>query len=257
MMTGNLNKHQSRISNDIVCAFTFLTVFPIPFEKECDNFSKTAWVWPIIGAFIGIVAASIIIVLQIAGTPSLVTAVIAMIIIVATTGALHEDGLADTIDGIFGGNTPEQRLEIMKDSRLGTYGSLALMLVLLLRFSCLAVLFQEGKIYGPLIAGCVISRAGMAMAMHLLPAATNVGLSASSGQPSRNNITVVLCITILIALSCVGIAILPAIILAFLSGTILCLVAYKCLGGQTGDVLGALQQVVEVSVLVVLAILAQ
>ena len=99
------------------------------------------------------------------------------------TGAMHDDGLADSADGLFGGWTPERRLEIMKDSRIGSYGTLALLLVTLLRWSALAVVLAQGH-WGAVLAAGAISRVPMAALMASLPPARVTGLSAATGRPA-------------------------------------------------------------------------
>ena len=102
---------------------------------------------------------------------------------VILTGAMHEDGLADSADGLFGGWTVERRLEIMKDSRIGTYGMLALLLSGLARWAALTALIAAGPIWPVLIAAGALSRAPMAVMMALMPNARQGGLSASTGRP--------------------------------------------------------------------------
>jgi hypothetical protein len=99
------------------------------------------------------------------------------------TGALHEDGLADSADGLWGGWDKTRRLAIMKDSHIGTYGVLALILVMLLRWTALAALFAQGTPWAALIAAGALSRAPMAVLMAALPNARGTGLSHSVGRP--------------------------------------------------------------------------
>jgi adenosylcobinamide-GDP ribazoletransferase len=169
-----------------------------------------------------------------------------------TTGALHEDGLADTVDGFFGGWTRERRLDIMKDSHIGSYGTLALILSVLARWAALCAVLPVS--IWAVVAVAALSRAPMAVVMWALPNARGQGLSQSVGRPDAQAAWVAVALaliagvlalelaaTLMVAL-CVAVAVLGLMALA-----------RARIGGQTGDVLGATQQVAEVVALCVLA----
>ena len=169
------------------------------------------------------------------------------------TGGLHEDGLSDTADGLYGGWTKARRLEIMKDSRVGSYGVLALVLVTLARWSALTALLVFGGHWAALVATGALSRAPMAMIMALLPNARGEGLSHATGRPSQTAALVALGLATALAALLVGWTALPMAAAALGAGVLLSVSALRRIGGQTGDILGASQQLAEVACLAVLS----
>jgi adenosylcobinamide-GDP ribazoletransferase len=199
-----------------------------------------------------------------AGVNALLTAALTVTALVLTTGAFHEDGLADSADGLFGGHTPERRLEIMKDSRVGTFGALALGLSLLLRVSALAAILQGAGAWA--LAAAVLVAApwsrveGIRILATIEPTRRD-GASASVGQPERSVLPIAYGLSGAVALLLVAIGALPlagvilglalsALAIYWLSRT-----AIRLIGGQTGDILGAAQQLGEIAIYLGLAII--
>jgi adenosylcobinamide-GDP ribazoletransferase len=180
--------------------------------------------------------------------------VLAIAALTITTGAFHEDGLADSADGLFGGATPERRLEIMKDSRIGSYGAAALILAFLLRVSLLAALAERAGAVGAaaaLVAAAVWSRA---LGIHLLaldPPARAYGALATVGRPTVATaiITIILAATLAILSAVLGgfsfLGTCLALSLGFFATFYLRLLARDLIGGPTGDIAGAAQQLSE------------
>ena len=236
---------------DVPAAFGLLTRLPLHLNtaKVTARGASSAWAFPIVGIFIGLVAAAAAAVVHWLGLPSAVAAIFAILIPVMLTGAMHEDGLADTADGFWGGWDKARRLEIMKDSHIGTYGTLAIGLSLLLRGVLITALVSDAEYMQGLILAAMMSRASMVGLLTFLPNARDGGLSRSYGRPSNavSLIAVIICI-------CTALVIIPshAVSITFVAllSTILCgLYAKSKVGGQTGDVLGATQQVTEIAVL--------
>ena len=171
------------------------------------------------------------------------------------TGAMHEDGLADTADGFWGGWTVARRLEIMKDSHIGSYGVIALILSLGLRWMALTLLFEAGLALPALIAMGALSRAVMPGLLHALPFAREGGLSRSVGRVSFDTAVLGAALGAILALMALGLAALLLMMTVALSGWGVAALARGKIGGQTGDVLGAAQQVAEVAALLVLVTL--
>ena len=144
----------------------------------------------------------------------------------------------------------------MKDSRIGTYGVLALGLSLLLRWSALTQLIQSGWLLPPLIATGALSRAIMVLLMAKMPNARSSGLAASAGRPRAETALLALILALVIGLFATGSALLPAIFWAALTMPALAAAAMSRIGGQTGDILGASQQVTEIATLATFATLA-
>jgi len=198
-----------------------------------------------------------------AGVNALLTAALAVTALVVTTGALHEDGLADSADGLFGGHTPERRLEIMKDSRVGTFGALALGLSLLLRVSALAAILQGAGAWAAAAAVLVAAPWSRVEGIRILattPPTRRDGASASVGQPERSVLPVAYGLSGALALLLAATGALPfagimlGLALSLLAAFWLSRIAIRLIGGQTGDILGAAQQLGEIAIYLGLAV---
>ncbi len=239
---------------DIPVTLVLLTRLPVPtlpqhvFKRQ----SRAAWAFPIIGAIVGCLG---LLVGQIglgAGLPPLACAALIVATLIVTTGAMHEDGLADTFDGFWGGFTKERRLEIMKDSHIGTYGVLALLLSQLIRITAIVALLNAGLAMG-ILAACIFSRSLMPVPMALLANARSSGLGQSVGAPPADAVLTGLGLAVLLAILLVGSkAILPCLFAPLVAGGLWATAKVK-IGGQTGDVLGATQQISEIAFLLTLA----
>ncbi len=186
-----------------------------------------------------------------AGLSANVAAALALAAAMLATGCLHEDGLSDVADGFGGGRTRAQKLDIMRDSRIGAYGAAALVMSVLIRWSALADLGTAGAAFAGLIAAHVASRALMPALMHLTPPARTDGLAAGAGSVSQETALIAAAIGGVALLFCLGLsgALIAAILLALLFSLFrqLCL---NQIGGHTGDTAGALQQAAEIAILV-------
>ena len=239
---------------DIPLALVLLTRLPLlrlpdhVFARQ----ARAVWAFPVVGLVVGGLACAVGGVLLALSVSSFVSAVLVVGALIMATGAMHEDGLADTFDGLWGGFTPERRLEIMKDSHIGTYGVLALIGAQLIRISAIAALLSEGAFWAILTA-CVLSRAIMPVLMTALPNARQSGLSHSVGTPNEMTVTLSLGLAIVIGLLLAGTQfLLPAICAAVVIFG-LGLLAKKKIGGQTGDILGASQQLAEITFLIAIS----
>ena len=191
-----------------------------------------------------------------AGLGGLLSATLAIATLALTTGALHEDGLADSADGLFGGRTPERRLEIMKDSRLGSYGALAMGLALLLRVFALALILDRAgplAASGALVAAAVLSRlSGLHLLAGMAPARA-AGASASVGRPSLQTAWLASALGLLLAGGLALIGRLPlaglglGLALIALNAILVRRLCLRLIGGQTGDIAGATQQLDEIA----------
>jgi adenosylcobinamide-GDP ribazoletransferase len=185
--------------------------------------------------------------------PPLAAAALALVATTMLTGCLHEDGLADVADAC-GGATPARKLEIMRDSRIGTYGACALILSLLLRAAALASLGEASRATVVLIVTHMAARAPLPWFMRLLPAARADGVfAATQGVPPVSAVIAALLGVLALGL---GLGSKPALIAVVLMAAVVALARSVCrrqIGGQTGDVLGALEQVGEVLVLLIAA----
>jgi adenosylcobinamide-GDP ribazoletransferase len=236
-------------------ATTFFTRIPVAAQaSHVEPLAEGAWAFPLVGAGIGGVAALAFLLVQMLGLGDWPAAVLAVLAGVVVTGALHEDGLADTADGLIGGHDRDQRLAIMRESQHGTYGVVAIVLSVVLRATALAAI--GGPIYAgfALIAAHAVSRAALPFAMLVLAPARTEGLGAAAGRPSIPLTVAALAIGLLVSLAALGPARgVVAIGLAGAAMFVLGALARRRIGGYTGDVLGAFQQVGEIVMLLTAA----
>jgi adenosylcobinamide-GDP ribazoletransferase len=198
-----------------------------------------------------------------AGLSGSVVAALGLTALALTTGALHEDGLADTADGLFGGHTVERRLEIMKDSRIGSYGALALGLSLLLRAGLIAMILDRSGAWAAAAAVLVAAPWSRAEGLFMLatqPPARSSGAAAAVGQPTVLTARIALALSLFLATG-IGLAaalpiagLLIGFALAHGAAAVLSRMARRLIGGQTGDILGAAQQLAEIAIYLGLAL---
>jgi len=214
--------------------------------------ARATWAFPVAGILVGLIAALVYAFASRAGLPPWPAALLAVAATMAATGCLHEDGLADTVDGFGGGSIRKLKLDIMRDSRIGTYGVCALVLSILLRVSALASLGRPGLVAAALIAAHAAARAVLPAFMYVVPPARNDGLSASAAAPPREAVAAAAVLGVLILLVCLGVlAAIVALILLCVAAALFAWLTLAQIDGQTGDVLGAAEQVSEIVILLV------
>ncbi len=247
-------------ARDVVFAGGFLTRLPVarllPQADSADTprvLADVAWAFPLIGVITGVIAAAALMLSHSIGLHPLASALIAVAAGIAVTGALHEDGLADLADGFGGGADTEAKLAIMRDSHVGTYGMLALVFSVGIRAAVLAGMPGAGTAAMSLITAACVSRALMVGVMSNLPAAREDGLGAAAGTPETGTFLTALAVAAVAAFVLSGAV---AWILLAAGGAAMVAVmalAKRQIGGHTGDVLGATQQVGEIAILLAAA----
>ncbi len=259
---------------DISSALRFLTRLPLPLPRaaapvEPDFFDeaeeeeqeasaprslgRAVRAFPLIGALLGIAAGFAFAIVTGVGLPALVAGVIAVALLALMTGALHEDGLADMADGFGGGQTIEKKLAIMRDSRIGAYGVMALVMVLAAKVGAVADLHDIGVVMSGLICAAAASRAAMPAMMRWLPVARADGPGAAAGRPSSEHVWTGIVIAAILSVLLLTWSGLVALLIAALGVFAVGLLARRQIGGHTGDVLGATQQISELLFLLALA----
>ncbi len=239
---------------DVPVALALLTRLPLP-VLPAGAFARQAragWAFALVGVVVALGAGGVGWAALALGLGPWSAAGLALATQIALTGAMHEDGLADTADGLWGGHECARRLEIMKDSHIGTYGVLALVLSAGLRWGALAALVPLGPL--PLIAAAALSRGALPLLMTALPNARGSGLSQSVGRPGAVPGFAALGLGLGIALLCTGAALVGPALGAALAVMALAAIAQRKIGGQTGDVLGAAQQLAEIALLLGLTV---
>ena len=238
-------------------AARFLTRVPLPCSSQKPIVLSEAFsMFPVVGALIGAFTGVLLWFGSAIGLPSFLAAILAVGGTIVLTGALHEDGLGDVADGFGGGHTREDKLNIMRDSRVGSYGVLCLVLMVAARLGLLVALIDT---YTPLatllilIASAALSRGSMVGIVSHLPPARVDGLTASL-SPSRANTMLTYAVTLAILLAVLlpvmtALSAVIAVVTAVVASVLFAVVALRQIGGQTGDVAGAAQQIAEISFL--------
>lgn len=241
------------LAQHIKLCIEFFTRIPIPYNKDSatntqNDLASAAIAFPIVGFLIGALTATIWLVTYYV-LPALPAAGIAIAFGLILTGALHEDGLSDCADGLGGNVSKERALEIMRDSRIGTYGSVALILTIGLRWTGLASLDLWTGFIG-LILAHMIGRAAIIIPLTYSKYARSEGLASTvSTGVNKNIFYLIITITALMALALGLWQGLAAFALAMFAATLTMLWLNKRIGGYTGDGLGAIEQVAEITAL--------
>jgi adenosylcobinamide-GDP ribazoletransferase len=236
-------------------ATSVLTRLPVGAGAAADGaIAAASWAFPLVGAGLGALCALAFFLAELLGLPEGPAAFVAIAAGLLLTGALHEDGLADTADGFGGGRDRDEKLAIMRDSRHGTYGILALVLSIAARAGALAALGDPLHAGLALIAAHAASRGALPVMMRLLDPARTDGLGYAAGQPSAGNAAAAVAIGAVIALAVLGPrAGLVALFLAAVALALAATLARRQIGGYTGDVLGFFQQIGEIVMLLAAA----
>jgi len=242
---------------DIVTATSLLTRLPLPglFPGQ-RTASQAMGAFPVVGAFVGLACGVALSVGTGSGLSALAAAAIAVGCHILLTGGLHEDGLADSADGFWGGDNPQRRLAIMRDSHIGTYGTLALLIAVILKCALLADIATAslaGAVASLVAAGAVSRHAIVALMASAEPARSD-GLAFSVGKPTSDAWRTSLVVSVAVAALTLWWAhgLLSTILSLLLAQGALIgttALARRKLGGYTGDVCGAVQQVSEIAVL--------
>lgn len=213
---------------------------------------EAVWAFAIVGILVGGIQALIAMIALWIGLPPALAAGLAIVAGLITTGTLHEDGLADMADGC-GAWTKERRLEIMRDSVIGSYGTLALIMAIGLRWGAITALLQSGATWPVFIVVATTSRAAMAGVMAALPPARKDGMSHSAGRPDPMQAVIAMAIAAALTAVLAPGAFIGVLICCGGMAAFIAWFAQSRLGGQTGDVLGATQVASEIAALLAMA----
>ena len=248
---------------DLFIALGWLTRLPVAYPAGAGDrkLAQTLWAFPLVGTVLAALLGLTFIALSEVGANGLLAAALTVTVSVLLTGALHEDGLADMLDGLGARGGQDARLAAMRDSRIGTYGTLGLILVLLLRVAALSSLDMLGAL-AALLAACALGRTAMAVVMAHLPLARSDGAAAGAGKPEDRVVRQAGAGAVLIVLLASVIGDMPLFLMVLLLGLGLgtagavSAIARRRFGGYTGDVLGATCMAVETTVLLAWSICA-
>jgi adenosylcobinamide-GDP ribazoletransferase len=236
-------------------ALQFLTRLPVRLRAAPDMAAMVVW-FPLAGAVVGALAGGVGAIAA-EWTAPLVAGALAVTAGLLITGAFHEDGLGDIADAFGGGYTVERRLEIMKDSRHGTYGVAAMCASIAIRIVSLGSMPSGASLFASAVAAHAIARGAAVALMATVPLARHSGLGADYGQAtSRRRGAVALAMAAALAGIAIGWWAVPALGVALVAVLVTGALARHKIGGISGDVLGAAEQVAEGSVLVLLSAVA-
>ncbi|MEZ5776851.1 MAG: adenosylcobinamide-GDP ribazoletransferase [Paracoccaceae bacterium] len=227
-------------------AFMLLSRLPARnIRGEAPALAASSWAWPLVGLVVGAIAAGACAFGLAVGLTPVMSALLALSAMVLATGGLHEDGLADVADGFGGGRDRARKLEIMRDSRIGSYGVIALVLALAFRLFGIAALVEGQSAFAALIGLAAASRAILPAALLLLPPARAEGLghAATATDPATALVAAAIGLACLLPLG-LGVALSVGFTIA-VTAVLVAGIAVRQIGGQTGDVMGAMQQVTE------------
>ena len=243
-------------NSEFLNALRFMTIVPVPSSDAAiapDWLSRCAKYFPVIGIGIGLASAVVMLLADRIWSP-VVASLLAVATSIAVTGALHEDGLADTADGLGGGSSVEKRLAIMKDSRIGTYGTLALVFSLSLRVAALAEM-PLWTAAAALVSAHAAARVTPALVMTALPYAGDTAMMkvsyidvSVSAHDRGFALVVVLCALLPLAFASI-LSVISGLLLGAALAAAVALWARKRINGYTGDVLGAIEQMFEIGFL--------
>jgi len=238
-------------------ALIFLTRLPLPHAGAItgEDLARATWANPIAGAVIGAAGGLVYALAFQLGLTPLLCGLLAVAATILLTGALHEDGLGDVADGFGGAFERERKLAIMRDSRIGTYAGLALILSVAIRAAALAAIAAPGAVAASLIAAHAGARATIPLFMRSFPLAKAEGLAAYAGEPPRASVATALVLGLLVSVLALGGAGLVALLAGACAAFVMGAIALRQIGGYTGDVLGAAEQLAEAAVLIAAAAL--
>ncbi len=234
----------------LAVAFGFLTRLPVPHVAMRDgDLTRASALFPLVGLVIATIAVTVEQLAALAFGPA-VGAVVGILAATIVTGAFHEDGLADAADGLWGGWDPAERLRIMRDSRLGTYGTIALIAVFALRFALLVPVSPRTFAIA-LVSGHVVGRAAGPVLVMLLPPVTDSSSSGIAGPLGPLPRLVAAALVVLPVGLAAGLVAVPLLVAAAVVMLACAALFRRRLGGVTGDAIGATTVLVEVAVVAV------
>jgi adenosylcobinamide-GDP ribazoletransferase len=246
-----------RIWLEIKIAILFCTRLPLSHSTAIDgpDVARASWAMPVAGALVGGAAALVYVAGYRLGFSSLLAAGLALTASLLATGCLHEDGLADTADAFGGAHGVERKLAIMRDSRIGTYGACALAVSFMLRWSAVAAIEEPAPAAAALIAAHAAARGALPSFMRLVPLARADGLAAGAAGVSWENGSVAALLGVIALAAAFGPRTAAVVfVLLLIAALLMARLCIQQVGGQTGDVIGALEQVNETLILMTAAI---
>ena len=234
----------------VLVATVFLTRVPMPVSVNAGDIQQATRWFPLIGAAIGAAGALTAWTLAVLALPGTLTAIVLVALGAWVTGAIHLDGLADTADGFGGGTDRETTLRIMRDPVIGSFGAIALILVVALKVAALAALLDRNAARPSLVAAPALARWTVALLGAWMPYARPAGgLGEAATRQTRGSVLVATALAMLVTIAALGIDGFVAATVAPLTVAWIGRMARRRIGGVTGDVFGAAVELTETAVL--------
>jgi len=241
---------------DFVRAATFLTRIPFQIEETeaARPLATAALGFPLVGLMVGVIGAIAFVIANAVGLPQLASALIAVAATALVAGGLHEEGLANTVDGLFSGKDRDDSLRIMRESSLGKFGMLALIFVVGLKVAAIEAL-EPSVAAAALIGSEVAARTVLPAILMLIAPARTEGLSFQAGRPRKESVTFTLLLggALMLLMLGIGTGLAAAIVTAALCALMMRIATMR-LRGHTGDVFGAIEQITATAVLLTAAV---
>lgn len=249
-----------KLHADLYCGLSFFTRLPVGWLHSDHfpfSFARAIWTWPWVGLLLGAITGGVFFLLNWIGFSAWVVALITLTVQLLLTGGLHEDGLADTMDGFGGGKDKEHRLKIMRDSAIGSYGTLSLIILLGVKSSALAILCTQSSMgYIALMLSNCLARTSMLVPLFCTNAARKNGVASQLEKPPLIPFWAALIAAAVISFAFLRLQEVIILWLAiFVIAYTIAKIAYHKIGGYTGDVLGATETINEAILLVLLSYL--
>ena len=241
---------------DLGFMLSHLTRLPAPAGSHIDfrgRLARAVRTNPLVGLIVGAIGAAAYGLASWLGLGPLPAATLAVLATLFATGAYHEDGLADTADGFGGAFERARKLAIMSDSRHGSYGVVAIVASLLLRIAAIAAIAGPGLVFAVLVATHAGARALLPAIMLWREPAKTEGQGFEAGRPEPRAVVAALAIAVFIAVVALGFGAFVPLLAAAVGAWAMTEIARRQIGGYTGDVLGAAEQIAEIAMLLALA----
>lgn len=245
------------LARDVRFALSFFTRLPVKAPADGGDLAQAARAFPIAGLAIGLIGSLIYFLAMEIGLSGLLAALLAVAATVIVGGALHEDGLADFADMLGVRGDRARKLAVMRDSRIGSYGVLALGFSVAIKVGAIVGLGEPRLVAGALIAAHVTGRAVLPVIMRSLPMARSDGLAHGAGKPTSAGMYQALGLGLLLsAFACGPGPALVSLVVGLVAAYLVSEIARRQIGGYTGDVLGAAQEAAQLAILINIVSLA-
>lgn len=241
--------------NQLKTAFITLTRLPFLNIQDDDfDLKNSLWAFPIVGLVLGLLLAFLTSWFISINMDSFIGSGILIILLILVTGALHEDGLADSVDAL-GATDKDRRMQIMRDSQIGTYGTLALIVSFSMRVYAVSFIWEYGQIFSTLVISLMVSRGAMVFIPIFCQPARDNGMASAIKNIDIKQLLIGQLIIGIIGFFIIGSDVIYLMLTGFVVAFLVARIAIHKIGGFTGDILGATEQITQISCFVIFHLL--